>query len=367
VDSRGPRGRCVKHVAHGYDVTINGQRERRFSGEWTCENDALEAMLKRQRDAGAGIMPAAPRTLRELADEYLRYKAERGKRSLSEDRRMLNTRLLPALGADLLVEKLTAPAIAQYERRRGGEVGPYTAANELAVLRHMLRLGLRWGYLDKVPEIQMPKKPDGRRRCLDESEIDKLLNACRASRNPHLTTIVVLAINTGMRKSEILELCWERIDLSSARMTLYETKNGAPRGLPINRAVYDALIGLEAIAERRNGLVFKRNDGAAWGKVRTAFETAIKRAGLRGFRFHDLRHTAASHMVMRGATLKEVQEILGHKTFSMTLRYSHLSPAHLRGAVDRLDGLTGATPTAHGTAQNDKIPSATERKSLSRL
>ena len=60
-------------------------------------------------------------------------------------------------------------------------------------------------------------------------------------------------------------------------------------------------------------------------------------------------------MVMRGATLKEVQEILGHKTFSMTLRYSHLSPAHLRGAVDRLDGLTGVTPMAHETAQTAKI------------
>jgi len=228
--SRGPLGRRVKRVSYGYDVTINGKRERRFDSAWTSENDALAELLKRQRDAEAGRGEAVHLTLRELADEYLRYKAERGKRSLAEDRRMLNTRLLPALGTVLPVRKLTSAAIAQYERRRGGEVGPYTVALELAVLRHMLRLGRRWGYLDKVPEIDMPKRPEGRRRFLDETEINRLRAACGVSRNPHLWTIVVLAINTGMRRSEILELCWEQIDLSSARISLYETKNGTPRG-----------------------------------------------------------------------------------------------------------------------------------------
>ncbi len=74
--------------------------------------------------------------------------------------------------------------------------------------------------------------------------------------------------------------------------------------------------------------------------MRTAFEAALARAGIAGFRFHDLRHTAASHLVMRGASLKDVQEILGHSDLRMTNRYAHLSPAHLRGAVERLEGLT---------------------------
>src|SRR5262249_59600696 len=99
--SRGPTGRRVKHVAFGYDVTINGRRERHVSAEYQSENDALDAMLKRQRDAAAGIAPAVPRTLRELADEHLRYKEDHGKRSLKEDRRILNRRVVPAFGADL--------------------------------------------------------------------------------------------------------------------------------------------------------------------------------------------------------------------------------------------------------------------------
>ena len=135
-------------------------------------------------------------------------------------------------------------------------------ANDLTVLRHMLRLARRGGYLDQVPEIEMPKKPAGRLRYLDEAEITRLLAACRASRNPHLAAIVTIAINTGMRKSEVLGLEWERVDVATARITLYQTKSGKPRGVPMNRAVYDALTGLEPDAARRQGLLFRKRDAA---------------------------------------------------------------------------------------------------------
>jgi integrase len=343
-DERG-RPRRMTSVAYGYDVRVNGKRERKWDGAWTTPALARAALAEREREIAAGRVARRPeRTLTELAGEYVAYKTDRGKKSTPDDARVLATRLLPAFGPDLPVRKLTAPAIAQFERRRMAEVSAYTVALELAVLRHMLRLARRWGYLDEVPEIEMPTKPEGRQRYLDEAEITRLLGACRGSRNPHLATIVTIAINSGMRKSEILGLTWSRVDLATSRITLYDTKNGRPRGVPVNRAVYDALIALEPDGAKRTGLLFRRADDRAWGKIRTAFESAVERAELKNFRFHDLRHTAASHMVMRGATLKEVQEILGHRTFAMTLRYAHLSPAHLRGAVDRLDGLTGSAP-----------------------
>src|SRR5438094_3197720 len=350
--SRGPTGRRVRHVSYGYDLAVNGKRERHFSTEWLTEADALGALTARLKAIDAGqLVPPAARTLKELADEYLQYKTDRKKRSLREDRRIIKTRILPAFGADLQVKKLTGPMIAQYEKRRSGEVSAFTVGNELTILRHMLRLGRRWGYLAHVPDIEPPKKPEGRRRYLDEAEIGKLLTACAESRNKYLGGIVALAVNTGMRKGEVLGLEWERIDLSSARITLYDTKNGTPRGVPMNRAVYDALITLAPAAEQRAGLVFKARDGGAWGQIRTAFATALRKAGIQGFRLHDLRHTAASHLVMRGASLKEVQEVLGHKDFKMTLRYAHLSPAHLRAAVDRLDGLTEVTTKNDGAAE----------------
>ena len=352
-------GRKVRRTAYGYTLMVNGKRERTVNENWT-KDDALAELVKRQAEVSAGkVTRPAARTLGQLRDEYLAYKRERGKRTVGEDERILATRLLPAFGADLPVRKLAASAIAQYEKQRAGQVSASTVALELAVLRHMLRLGKRWGYLAEVPDIDMPKKPEGRQRYLETEEIVRLLDACRCSLNPYLATIVTIAINTGMRKGEVMGLEWERIDLATSRITLYRTKNGKPRGVPMNRAVYDARIALEPDAATRAGRVFHRDDGGAWGQIRTAFANALERAGIKDFRFHDLRHTAASHMVMRGRSLKEVQEVLGHRTFAMTLRYAHLSPAYLRAAVDALDGLTPTpSPMAHKLAHEGRIDRA---------
>ena len=129
-------------------------------------------------EPGPDRAPGAPRRLR-LHAHAARWHARA--EASPDGARILATRLLPAFGPDLPVRQLTAPAIAQYERPRMAEVSAYTVALELAVLRHMLRLGRRWGYLDEVPEIEMPKKPEGRQRYLDEGEITRLLDACRAS------------------------------------------------------------------------------------------------------------------------------------------------------------------------------------------
>lgn len=340
--SIGPTGKRIRRVGWGYTLQRpDGKRERRFSSEWLTEDDAIAELAKRQKEIAAGKLDRpADRTLDELAEEYLRYKADSGKRTVTDDKRILDGRLLPAFGRDLPLRKVTAATIAQYEKRRAGEVSAFTVSNELSVLRHMLRLAKRWGYVEQVPEIEMPKKPEGRLRYLEEDEIRRLLDACQRSRNPYLSCIVTIAVNTGMRKGEILGLEWERVDLPSARIVLYRTKNGKPRGVPINRAVYDVLIALEPDPARRQGLLFRKRDDRAWGQIRRAFETALTKAGIKGFRFHDLRHTAASHLVMRGASLKDVQEILGHSDLKMTQRYAHLSPAHLRAAVERLEGLT---------------------------
>jgi len=157
-------------------------------------------------------------------------------------------------------------AIAQYERTRVGEVSAFTVANELTVLRHMLRLARRWGYLDQAPEIEVPKRPSGRLRYLELDEIARLLAACRESRNRYLLAIVTIAVNVRMRKGEILGLELERINLSTATITLDKTRNGKPRGVPINRAVYDALTDLQPdVTQRRAGLFFTKPDQRAWG------------------------------------------------------------------------------------------------------
>src|SRR5262249_39501426 len=159
---------------------------RKFDAAWSREA-AQAALAERilEHDAPAAAAEPVSRSLGDLVDEYLRYKSDNGKRSLKEDRRILRKRVLPAFGPALAVGDLTGAAIAQYERQRIGEVSAFTVANELTVLRHMLRLGRRWGYLSQVPDIELPKKPKACQRYLDEAEITRLLAACRASRNPH--------------------------------------------------------------------------------------------------------------------------------------------------------------------------------------
>jgi integrase len=245
------------------------------------------------------------------------------------------------------VRPLSAAAIAQYERKRAGEVSAFTVSNELTVLRHMLRLGRRWGYLEHVPDVDMPKKPGGRLRYLELDEIARLLAACRESRNRHLLAIVTLAVHTGMRKAEILGLEWERVNFSTSMITLYQTKSGKPRGVPINRAAYDVLTALAPAPAQRRGLLFTKRDHRAWGQIRTAFALALEQSKIpAGFRFHDLRHTCASWMVMRGASLKDVQEILGHADYQMTQAVRPPfpgAPARGRGALGR------AYPSGDGT------------------
>ena len=164
-----------------------------------------------------------------------------------------------------------------------------------------------------------------------------MLEACQTSRNPYLHTIVVLALATGARRGELLGLRWPDVDLKRATLAFQETKNGERRAVPLTGQAL-ALMGQHAKVRRLDTvLVFPDATGKKPGGIREAFEGAVKRAGIVDFRFHDLRHTAASYLAMSGASLAEIAEVLGHKTLAMVKRYAHLSEAHTRGVVERMN------------------------------
>jgi integrase len=146
----------------------------------------------------------------------------------------------------------------------------------------------------------------------------------------------VLAINTGLRRGELLGLTWERVDLSRGVIRLELTKSGKRREVPLNDDSYRALVNL---TPKTAGRVFSTKS------LRKAYENAVVAAKVDDANFHTLRHTFASWAVMRGVSLKELQELLGHSTLTMTLRYAHLAPERLRTAVNRVQGLTSARPT----------------------
>ncbi len=155
---------------------------------------------------------------------------------------------------------------------------------------------------------------------------------------------VVIAINTGLRLGELIGLTWDRVDLSRGVIRLEITKSGKRREVPLNEGSYRALVSL---GPKDNGRVFHTR------YIKPAYNNAVTTAKLDDVNFHTLRHTFASWAVMRGVTLKELQELLGHSTLAMTMRYAHLAPEHLRTAVARLEGLTNepAGESAQASAQ----------------
>jgi len=151
----------------------------------------------------------------------------------------------------------------------------------------------------------------------------------------YLTPMVLLALNTGLRRGELFNLRWDDVDLKRAMLTVQGAgaKSGKTRHVPLNAEAVRVLKSWDAEV---GGLVFPGQDGASMTTLKTAWLNVAKAAGLKNLRFHDLRHTFASNLVQRGVDLNTVRELLGHSDFSLTLRYAHLAAEHKAAAVAKL-------------------------------
>src|SRR5262245_59856671 len=292
-------------------------------------------------------------TLAQAVDRYLAVKAR--KRSLHTDR-SLSEHLKAALGGHTPLADITANVISAYKARRLGTrsgrgaalLTPAAVNRPLQLLRHLLRLAHEeWEVLDKVPRIRLEREPQGRIRWLEPDEEAPLLAACRTSRNKQLAAMVTVAMETGLRRGELLGLTWDRVDMSRGVIRFEMTKSGRRREVPMRRVVYNVLAALPTPHESR-----------VWakGSMRTAFENAVAEAGINDFHFHDLRHHFASWYVMRGGALPALQQILGHATLAMTMRYSHLSPKHLREEITKTErqGLEINAPSTHEAVESSE-------------
>ena len=186
--------------------------------------------------------------------------------------------------------------------------------------------------LRRIRIVKQQKENNKRTRFLEIEECQILIDCAE----PHLKPILITALNTGMRKTEILTLTWENVDLNNGFILLNNTKNDERRDIPINETLRQMLINLPRRLDVPY-LFFDAVSGKHYIDVKTSFNTACRRAKIRDFRFHDLRHTFASHLVMAGVDIMTVKELLGHKTLAMTLRYAHLAPSHKTKALERLD------------------------------
>jgi integrase len=230
--------------------------------------------------------------------------------------------------------------LAKLPSPRGGTMSPSTVVRYLAALSHAFTIAVKeWGWIEDNPvrKVTKPKEPRGRVRFLSDDERERLLAACRDSRQPYLLPAVVLALSTGMRSAEVTGLTWDRVDLKAGRILLEETKNGERRVVPLVGHALELLREHAKVRRLDTGLLFPGRNPNRPAELRYAFAIALEAAGIEDFRWHDLRHSAASYMLMNGASLGELAEVLGHKTLQMVKRYSHLSETHTKNLVERMN------------------------------
>jgi integrase len=270
--------------------------------------------------------PRGQRSIAIITAQLMWWKAEIGAYSLAD--------VTPAL----IVEK--RDKLAGTLTRAGSPFSPSTVVRYLAPLSHAFGIAVReWAWLDDSPmrKVDRPAEPDGRVRFLSDEERERLLTACRASVNPWLYTTVVVSLSTGMRQAELMNLRWPDVDLSQGRITLRHTKNGDLRVVPLVGAALALLKEHSKIRRLDTDLLFPGSRKDTPLEMRGAWVAALKRAEIEDFHWHDLRHTCASYLVMGGASLAEIAEVLGHRTLQMVRRYAHLSEAHTASVVERMN------------------------------
>jgi len=222
--------------------------------------------------------------------------------------------------------------------RKGNTLAPATVNQYVGDLRHCFSIAKREFALvaeNPLRDIKKLREPRGRCRFLSDAERDSLLTECK-SHSQTLYVIVVVALSTGARKGEILGLRWPDVDMRRGMMTFHQTKNGERRTVPLVGLAHRLLIKFSKVRRIDTDLFFPGANGNPL-VVDKMFRQACARARIDEFRFHDLRHTAASALAMNNATLAEIAEVLGHKTLQMVKRYAHLTEGHTRAVVARMN------------------------------
>lgn len=322
-------------------IRINGMPDK--SATFASRSQAKIWAQKMEADIRQGRyfpkQEGEERTFGEFIDRYIEKELPKKPKSVAKQtsqllwwKKHLGAYFLCHISPSMLAE--LRDRLLQETTPRGGLRSSSTANRYLAALSQALTIAVKeWGWLKENPlfKISRLREGKGRERYLDKEGIASLLAACRQSKSPYLYGVVIFALGTGARRGEIFNLKWEDVDFVRSAATFRGTKNGETRTVPLSRSVLECLEH-----ERKRRIIFSPNVFPCVD-IRTAWERVVEKANLKDVRFHDLRHTAASHLAMNGASTLEIAAILGHKTLSMVKRYSHLSVSATALALNRMN------------------------------
>lgn len=283
-----------------------------------------------------GKIKPTDKTFDDLAIEYLKLAA--GEKGFITKQSLIK-QLCKEFGGQR-ISSITLLQIEQYQARLKAIKKPATVNHYIIQIKDMIKKAVRWRMvgkevLDQLGDVKLLKCENERTRFLSKDETASLLNVVRGSKYPKLLyPLTQIALNTGMRKSEIIHLNWDDVDFVHGMVSLKTSKNGKGRSVPLNDNAKQAF---KAIPRDINGGRVFTGAMKISNPFYRQFDRAVRLAGIRDFHFHDLRHTFASNLVMAGIDLYVVSKLMGHRDIKSTQRYAHLRPDFLCSAVKALD------------------------------
>jgi site-specific recombinase XerD len=289
-------------------------------------------------------------TFDDLMEKYFKEHAGVHKKLSTLERDYDSCEHLNKMFSGLTLEKISPALVIDYRNKRLSEGAAHsTILNELGLLRNAFNISIkhwRWCKENPVSQVSLNLKAEQIDRWLTVEEEKRLLEGAKGQLSNQLVDMINLALNTGMRKGEILSLKIHDIDFSRKTLLIMESKNGEKRSIPLNNAAMDILSKRareESIS--MSGYIFStsKHNQIMPSNLSRAFNKALTKAKINKFRFHDLRHTFATRLVQSGIDLYKVSKLLGHKDISTTQRYAHHYPESLREGVDILDALSAKT------------------------
>lgn len=350
------------HYRISYTDAQGRRHQEKTNAHTLTQARAIRAqkMQEAEKQRVLGYAPPSRDTFAEFEPVYLKHqKARITPKAYERTRGIAEKHLRPAFGTMRLAE-IRRGEIQRYVTQRSTAVSPGSVAKELNVLKHMFTVAVDAELIpvNHAHGVKPPKAPAGRVRYLQPTEVQLLLKECPAWLRP----IVLLLLSTGMRRGELLGLRWLDVDRTGGRLLLPQTKNGEGRTVYLNALAGQVLDSLSRRAEARpTDAVFAASEQNGPENVSLAFLRACRRAKIEDFRLHDLRHTCASWMRMKGADIHVVALQLGHKDLRQAARYQHLAPTFLQAAVKGLDGVFGpelALPVGTDTVPIEAINGA---------
>jgi integrase len=317
-------------IQYGISYTYQGRQVRHIVGPSLTKAREALAIRKAEISQDRYEIPRKRKhkTFDQLADIYMEH-AKQAKRSWKRDEGTLKH--ARAFFSPKRLDEITTWDIERFRVARAETVTKATVNRDTALLKRMFRLAIEWDLMLENPAgpVRLYQEPEHAMRVLSLDEERKLYREAA----PHLKPIINVALNTGLRRGELLALEWPDIMLDKKMLIVKQSKSGKIRNIPLNDMAYESIRTLPEVDKKGYIFLFR---GRPISSIRRAFERAVARAKIPAIRFHDLRHTFATRLVLGGTDLATLKELMGHANIQTTMRYTHPTPESKRFAVDSL-------------------------------